>query len=598
MVSLPERRVRVFVAVIVVGALAAAIGSTSSLVQQYQQTSRSVARFRESFRVDLLRTTAPDGTPLKALAWVSPANYARTNHSVPVVFVCHGLNSDYLQNSRLVYTLARRGFLVVSVETRGHSSNPAPLTLGYDEPGDFLAVLDHVERTYACANVSAAGLVGTSLGGLTAMGTYIQESLGRGRFKAAVTLAGPVNVTREVAFYLNNPAGVGAGISLFRGMRRNPVDLVNATFPRNVLIIHGTADTTVDYNCSVDLHRQLDPTGTRDDVLFLTRLGDGHEASGDAESCRHAIAWIEARVLGRETPPTEIVLLHPDLDTGPAGKAQVSVLLAACLLVPVLAGAVYLTRPPLFTFPRAATADPSVTDPPATAASPATRWLPVATLGTWFLSGVVGLLLDWYLLLELLLPVVGLTIVTALLYGRGPPEARQRLARALNVKTSAVWLLSIVLPVTVAFLLTGIPALEDATLVPGLRVSWWIPCLTALVALLVATNLLVFRFFYPTRAFGGKGRLIELGAVTGLVGAGAALFLVWVWDTEFYVPQAGLAFPFTGAIILGLTLLAAGFVVVVQVLEKAGKTLVPGCVASGLVVALVLGTSTVVFLFY
>lgn len=610
--------------------MATSLGAART-VALYGEAKAQVARVRAVAHVEVIRVSASDGVPVKALFLAPLSALGAPAGSVPLAIYCHGMSGDYWQAGSLYHALVSRGYAVLAPESRGHGSNPAPSTLGLTEPGDVIQLLDHLEVSpaHAYLNASAVGIVGSSMGGLHATLAYIQESLGRGRMRALASLSGPVNLSREVAFYTNRPDRYGDMWLVKDLAAKNPVTMVNATFPTNVLLVHGTADSVVDYRCSTDFAARLDPDGTRQDVRFVWRPDEGHGVAGNHGSMREAVAWLDQYVRGVSTDPGNVTLAGIPFSTRPARDANVACLGTVVALVVVIGAAALLGRPAWFTpVPRPWRRGPVGRLPalPGTASEPTYRPTPshppevlaagggekpavkrarwddprVHLLGyyaVFFVAGCVMLLSPAFILNELVFGVIAVTAFTAVVYLRGHPSARARLRDHLKPKAALAWLVAIALPIGGYFLVTGHPRVEDATLVAGARWTGWIPFFTLTLGLLLGTNVLLLRHSCCARVDRARVRLLEPWVNGLLVAGGLFLFFLWSLDAWVYLPMLSLSFPLVPVVALGVGGLFALFDDVVQACEFAGKTIVPGCVACGLVVALALGNSPLIFFY-
>jgi pimeloyl-ACP methyl ester carboxylesterase len=246
---------------------------------------------------------------LKALLITSPDMQNRTDKTAPVIISCHGLGDNYLAYMDLYYLLARKGYVVVAPEFRGHGSNPAPLTLGIMEPLDIITWLDFVGTNIACANSSNAGFYGFSMGGYYATMAYILESTQAQRVHALVEIAGFVNVSREISYVTNDPTFFGPLPVLQNVTEKNAVNYVNSTFPRNVMIMHGDADNTVDVQCSYDFIAALDPYKNRTDIAYYIRPGQDHGDVGfNTTTFRMAASWFDKYLLNKTSVPSEMYM--------------------------------------------------------------------------------------------------------------------------------------------------------------------------------------------------------------------------------------------------------------------------------------------------
>src|SRR6056297_2248237 len=324
----------------------------------FKATKESIERVKneEGVEVSLLRFKARDGTPLKALYYIDSNLKVREDHSVPLIVLCHGMSSDYFMFGSFAYTMAKEhGFAVVSIEARGHGSNPAPSTLGYKEGKDIVDLLDYLDKDVKAINTSKSGVFGHSMGGLYAMNGYIEESLGKGRLKGLVEGSGPLNITREAYFLTNNPFVVGENSLLDNLAQKNPVNRANQTFPQNMILWHGTEDGTVDYQCVIDflnvidsekLENPEDPQAGRSDVEFYSIEGAPHNLPDNFT--KFAIMHFNNLLLGENLTLDEVQEYSNPIRFKPAKNAYGHVLYAAIFMMVVVPSAVLAVRPRYF----------------------------------------------------------------------------------------------------------------------------------------------------------------------------------------------------------------------------------------------------------
>ena len=255
-----------------------------SSINAFYSGKTQVNNLQKEYYIKILRVKASDNVELKSLVCVNKSLMDEEDRSVPLVVVCHGMNGDFWSSKDLIFTFANAGFMVIAPEFRGHKSNAAPSTFGNLEPYDIISWLNYAEDNLEYVNSSDAGVLGHSMGGMFAAGAYIFESMGRGRFKALVDLSGAVNSTRAIENFISDPSILGNFQFTENMSQKNPINYINATFPRNVLIIHGTSDNIVNIQCSYDFYNALNPSGTRNDVKFYILKGAPHDIFFDDDS--------------------------------------------------------------------------------------------------------------------------------------------------------------------------------------------------------------------------------------------------------------------------------------------------------------------------
>ncbi|HMF34045.1 MAG TPA: alpha/beta fold hydrolase [Candidatus Lokiarchaeia archaeon] len=578
----------------------------------YVSQANAVQDAQANLFMELVHTTASDGTPLKGILMASPDAWAKQDHSVPFIILCHGMSGSMYELLDLQYSLVQAGYVTLNIEFRGHSSNPAPSTLGTAEPWDILTFFNWVEQNVPCVNVSQSGIFGASMGGLYATLAYIFESQGRGRFKALVDLYGPNNITREVDFLTNNPNALGDLAFTGNLTGKNPVNYVNSTWPVNVLVAHGTADTTVSYNCSVDFVNKLDPTHTRSDVKFITVAGAGHGFGGEI-MFNESIAWFDQKVLGKNTQPTDVKQYSFPVDVYGAIDSQSALLYASIFAVLVIAALVYLAKPSLYRTKQVKPKPPNETEKSSEMVNYAREqewngppWLQThrgAKLAVFYLvaqfaAGIVEYFLPMYILFKLAVNL-GVTLIFLFFIMKWTkPASIDGFMQWVNPSAAIVWVASIAIGLSLYFFIPAIPALEDTTLVVGPRITWYIPAVTAMLVSYFVSLILIARLLIPTKMGRMKRRLAEAGTCGALFGGMFFVAFIWGIGTYLYMPFLGhLTAPIVPLIASIFFAIFALFDLAVQVAEVPAKTVVPGAVVLTLVITILIGSSHLIFFY-
>ncbi len=604
--------------------LAAATTSGYYLVDfgiKYANGASAVDAAQANLHVEIVRTTARDGTPLKGLLMASNENWSRTDHSIPFVMVGHGMSGDFYECQKMQYTLARAGYVSLSVEFRGHASNPAPCTLGSEEPWDILAFMDWVETNVPCVDISQSGIWGHSMGGLYGTLAYIFESVamgGRGRFKALATLSGPNNMTREVESLTNNPGALGELAFTGNITGKNPLTYISNHSLTNVLVIHGTADGTVNYQSSIDFLKILDPKELTDepsswpDIHFISCPNDPHVLN-ETMMIKEPVAWLDQKVLGKGTVPSDVFPQSPPIHIGGTRDSQESLLYAAIAAVIVIASLIYLVKPNAFRTKvveqKAAQVESNglrVQD-----GAPALPWngptwlrehrLP-KLVGLYFLmqfaAGVIAWVTPGYIVSQLGISAIATFVLVLLMMKWNKPAGADIFIKVVNPNATIAWVVSIAGGMSLYFLIPAIPALEDATLAVGPRITWWVPFITAVLALHLVTVILFARIALFEKRIKVGAWFKEMLVCGLLFGSGFFVFAFWTWDTI-------LTMPFLGGITLYVIpvislIFCVGFAIVdliTHLLEFVTKTAVTGAIMLGLAVSIFVGASSLI-LFY
>ena len=165
----------------------------------------------------------------------------------PAVVVVHGINSRAEHLSHLSVELARRDFLVLAINMRGHRLSQGFCTLTENEPNDVMGAIDWLVGRFD-VNSSTIGVIGHSLGGMTVIRTAALDS----RINATVALGAPPSIEMLLDRYTQdlNFAILQMLVNLYSDVsdqteldNRAPVKDVNTTNPRNFLLCWGDKDT-------------------------------------------------------------------------------------------------------------------------------------------------------------------------------------------------------------------------------------------------------------------------------------------------------------------------------------------------------------------
>jgi acetyl esterase/lipase len=145
------------------------------------------------------------------------------------------------------------------------------------------------------------GIGGISAGAHLAL-LYTYAFNANGKIKAVVSLAGPTNLTDDTGVHPLQKAAVQTFIgSEFNAtnlplyIQASPLAKVSS-LAKPTLLIHGTADATVPYKQSLDLHTKLNQLGVKNGLMELTT---GHEIfdAGNTEDVLKAIEdWFNENI--------------------------------------------------------------------------------------------------------------------------------------------------------------------------------------------------------------------------------------------------------------------------------------------------------------
>ena len=512
--------------------LAGTIYYSVTAVSYYNKQGNEISDASSRFSVEVIRIKAADNTEIKALLYINASHRDYTNRSIPLIVGCHGMSCDYNTFFGTYVTFLNMGYAVLAPEFRGHGSNRETTTFGIKEPLDVLAFIDYLEANNKVVDTNNMAVIGHSMGTLMGTLVYIRESQGQGRFKALVALSGVLNISREIDFLAANIEPIG-DIMFVRDIEgKSPVNLINSTAPKNVLIIHGNADVIVDYQCSTDFYKVLDPTKSRPDVKFITLEGEDHNILHIPLVVQESVAWIEKYVRGNIISNEDVVIYRDSFTVSYASKANDAVHNASIMLIPVLVLLVYIIRPQLFEVTPISDEEKKKL---IEQKKPIKEKLVIigVYLGTCFIVGGIGMLSKWYLASEMAFIPIGLAIALYLLYRYYEPvrnslqELKPYFKNMMFSKASLIWVIAFTIGMTLYPSITSSPAIEDAYIGPGYRVHWWIPFMTIVFTAIMVLNQLFIACIQDGHRTTIKSRFAELGLTFLLT---LLCFMVWgIW---------------------------------------------------------------------
>jgi len=570
--------------------------------------------FKEEVAIEMVTITASDGAQINSFFMTSHENMEKTDHSVPLVVACHGMGGGPLSHLKnLAYTLVKRGFAVLLPEYRGHEASNVPTTFGSKEPSDIIGLINHIEseEKFNCVNISNSGVIGTSLGGLMGMSTYIFESLGRGRLKAIAIGAGPVNVTRAIELYTKTPDSLGDNPFLgnLTGLEgdKNPINYINSTFPSNVLIRHGTEDTTVDFNCSTDFMAILDPDGSRPDIEFHIKYGAGHEVAGNTETLKNAISWIENYTIhaysGSHTNVTDVEIINFDGFSTRNVKNFINNLQITCfLLIFIIPLSLYLIKPELFETKKdreiegefksmGVNENESIND-----REPPTKEEKIKVLIGFVLLQIIALVVSLFLvrddiLTELMIPaVLGMICVLVLYHYKFPKKTQEWCKQSFNPKVGAIFIISTIIAMSIYHIIPNLPFIEQSMLFFGVRVTWFFPYFVALITIAFMSNVFLVRYLLSGTDF-RKTRILEPFLNGLLMLTSILIFLSWDLGADLF------GIPLAIIIIFAVLVVFIVMDILGQIAELTMKTMVIVPILVSLITALVVLSNYDIFYF-
>lgn len=169
--------------------------------------------------LEVRTVSIPDGS-IQLSGLLYQPNSASSTHPSPAIIIAHGIGGSKEMMSGIGLELAKQGFAVLCLDLLGHGGSGGTVEEGTDEPSFGVLSGLHYLRSRPFVNASAIGLVG--------------HSLGAGAIRAAFAADRGINASVLIA------GGFG-------DMTEGPVyGVLNATFPRNLLVIVGKYDVLFD----------------------------------------------------------------------------------------------------------------------------------------------------------------------------------------------------------------------------------------------------------------------------------------------------------------------------------------------------------------
>ncbi len=183
-----------------------------------------------------------------------PAWYMPTSNAKHAVLLVHGRTASRHEGMRYAKSIVNAGYSVLAIDLRHPRQDPAILsTMGFHEKKDVVAALDYLETVKGFESI---GVMGFSMGAATSMIVMAKDQ----RIKAGVFSGGYANsmdvLSEQAAIIYGLPRyPLMPLVELFFEWRgdltseeTDPENYIAQISPRPIYIMHGTADTTVDFS--------------------------------------------------------------------------------------------------------------------------------------------------------------------------------------------------------------------------------------------------------------------------------------------------------------------------------------------------------------
>nr|MDO8109039.1 alpha/beta fold hydrolase [Candidatus Sigynarchaeota archaeon] len=232
--------------------------------------------YSSGFSISLRTLPTFDGYSYQMFEIVPDSVHNASAGSVPFVLYIHGLGSSKELELPRALSIAANGYVVFVPDTRGQNSHTGPFSFGVDDVTDLRDLITWVQGSthLPIVNKTSVGVFGHSMGALLTLLLAAQDS----RVNCTVEASGPVNMTRVLQAEWFRISLIGSPVDIndpYEVARRTPLTYCTPTNPRNLLIAHGTQDTSVPFEHSQDLNASVNPTGTRSDFSYLI-YNSGH----------------------------------------------------------------------------------------------------------------------------------------------------------------------------------------------------------------------------------------------------------------------------------------------------------------------------------
>lgn len=322
--------------------LGASLGITLACWGTASQLS---GQFSSGYTITLRTMPTYDGYSYQMYEIVPDGVAAAPTGTVPCVLFIHGLGGSKEILLHHALSVAGNGYVVLVPDTRGQNSHTGPFSFGVDDITDLRNLITWVEASthLPMVNKSSIGVFGHSMGALLAMLLAAQDD----RVSCTVEASGPSNMTRvlETEWFRISLIGSPVDINDEEAIRRRtPLTHVNATNPRNFMIVHGTMDTSVPFDHALDLNASVNPLGNRADFQLISYDSNhnlDHPAPGNAsrtcfqDAIARAVLWYDEHLAHDTSRTYEDVTLF-ERDALAAGMNQAYQVMYGVLLVTIV----------------------------------------------------------------------------------------------------------------------------------------------------------------------------------------------------------------------------------------------------------------------
>lgn len=304
------RNVLIFVLFVVILSATTAIIQSLMIVSTTNQDHDKMKNYLQEQQIEEIELTIIGGGNTKisaSLFYNSTHNDFLTDQSGahPIIVFIPGANTQKYTHLDMHIQLVHQGYIVLATEQRGHGRSEGYFTFYREEPKDISAWIDYLENNYSGLNTTHIGLIGQSLGAGTALFTQIQDD----RIYASSLYHPLSNVTAFFAYYgITNvekllgftPALLECSFNMDSAKNPSKIwesrSVINNITPENIknlLIQHGTEDSVISVNDSINLFNKLNSDGYRTDIQLLLRPGLNHVPNEkNKTSFLHTLAWL------------------------------------------------------------------------------------------------------------------------------------------------------------------------------------------------------------------------------------------------------------------------------------------------------------------